>query len=149
MRFLVVGLVSMGKRRIRCLQTLGVDNIYGFDIRVDRRIEAEEDYSIKTFDDFSKALNETNPDAFIISVPPDIHHQYIQAAIDSKTHFFVEASVVDKDIEKFIGELKGLDIVAAPSATLQFHPAIRMIKDVIQSKELGKVSNIILHSGQK
>lgn len=36
MRFLVVGLGSMGKRRIRNLQELGFNKIVGFDIRKDR-----------------------------------------------------------------------------------------------------------------
>jgi len=148
MNVLVIGLGSMGKRRIRCLQALNVNNIYGFDPREDRRIEVENAYSIKTFDSFSKACNETNSEAFIISVPPDIHHQYIQAAIDGKRHFFVEASVVDTGMEKFIAELKDLDLVAAPSTTLQFHPAIKMLHEIVESKELGTISNILLHSGQ-
>lgn len=42
--FLVIGLGSMGKRRVRCLQALGVlnENIYGIDTREDRCIEAKE-----------------------------------------------------------------------------------------------------------
>lgn len=148
MHILLIGLGSMGKRRIRCLKTLGVENISGFDIRADRRKEVEEIYTIQTFDEFQKALQQTHPDAFIISVPPDIHHEYIQAAIEHKKHFFVEGSVVDTNMERFIVELNGLDIIAAPSATLQFHPAIQMIRDIVQTKELGKVSNILLHSGQ-
>lgn len=148
MRFLVIGLGSMGKRRIRCLQQLGYQKIFGFDLRNDRQTEVQELYHIKTYPDFQQALKEVNPDAFIISVPPDIHHQYIKEAIAHKIHFFVEGSVVDTDMDEFIPELNKLDIVAAPSATLQFHPAICMIKDIVQSKELGKISNIILHSGQ-
>lgn len=127
---------------------MGVENIFGFDLREDRRLDAAEMYSIKSFGNFTKAFDASNPDVFIISVPPDIHHQYIQAAIDHKKHFFVEASVVDTNMERFINELKGLDVVAAPSATLQFHPAIQMIREIVQSNELGKVSNILLHSGQ-
>ena len=36
MNLLVIGLGSMGKRRIRCLQALEVKNIVGFDTRDDR-----------------------------------------------------------------------------------------------------------------
>ncbi len=36
LKFLVIGLGSMGKRRIRCLQSLGHTDMIGFDIRNDR-----------------------------------------------------------------------------------------------------------------
>ena len=33
MKFLIVGLGSMGKRRIRCLKSLGYEDIVGYDVR--------------------------------------------------------------------------------------------------------------------
>jgi len=55
MNFLIVGLGSMGKRRIRCLKTLGFNNhITGFDIRPDRRNEAHELYKISVIEDINK-----------------------------------------------------------------------------------------------
>lgn len=150
MKFLVAGLGSMGKRRVRCLLALGYDTIAiaGFDPREDRRKEASEKYGIKTFHDFYSAMEQHKPDAMIISVPPDLHHEYIKAAIKNNLHFFVEASVVDIDMDLIKNELAKTKIVAAPSATLMFHPAIKKISEIIQSGELGKVSNVILHSGQ-
>ena len=50
--FLIVGLGSMGKRRIRTLHANEEKNIIGFDIRIDRRKEAEKKYNIQTIDDF-------------------------------------------------------------------------------------------------
>jgi len=49
MKFLVIGLGSMGKRRVRNLQALGMENIIGFDPRADRRAEAAEKYGIPVF----------------------------------------------------------------------------------------------------
>ena len=49
MKVLVIGLGSMGKRRIRNLRALGLSEIAGFDPRVDRRQEASEKYSIQAF----------------------------------------------------------------------------------------------------
>jgi predicted dehydrogenase len=40
------------------------------------------------------------------------------------------------------------DVLLAPSFTLFFHPAIKKIKEIIQSNELGKISNFLYHSGQ-
>lgn len=148
MKFLVIGLGSMGKRRIRCLQYLNEKNIYGFDICEDRRKEVEEKYNITTFNSFSAAIEEVKPEAIIVSVPPDQHMEYIKFAISNDTHFFVEASVVDEGMSSAITALKEKNIVAAPSSTLMFHPAIKLIKNIVESGELGKLSNVILHSGQ-
>ena len=150
MNFLIVGLGSMGKRRVRCLKALGYENndIAGFDLREDRRKEAEQKYGIKTYSDIGKALDAEKPSAFVISVPPDFHHIYMKTAIENGIHFFVEASVVDTDMDIIKEKLRNTDIVAAPSATLLFHPAIKVISEIIKNGKLGKISNIIFHSGQ-
>lgn len=148
MKFLVIGLGSMGKRRIRCLKALGIVDIAGYDLRKDRRNEVYQKYKIKCYDDFNTALRDFKPDAYIISVSPDKHAFYIDSAIRNKIHFFVEASVLDDGMLDSIEALKKIDIVAAPSATLFFHPAIQLIDLIVKSGELGKLSNILLHSGQ-
>lgn len=148
MNFLVIGLGSMGKRRIRCLKNLGLQQIVGLDLREDRRSEVAGQYGIPVFNDLEGALSEFTPSAFIISVPPDIHHHYMKVAIDLGIHFFVEASVVDEGMEKIEERLRQTPIVAAPSATLLFHPAIRQIQEIIRSGRLGKLSNVVHHSGQ-
>lgn len=148
MRVLVIGLGSMGKRRIRCLQTLGVKDIVGFDLSPARVNEAKEKYGVPCSTVWKEAFEKNQPQAFIISVPPAMHHVYIRQAMDLSIHFFVEASVVDTGLSEFVDRLKVTNLVAAPSATLYFHPAIQLIKQIVQSGELGKLSNILLHSGQ-
>jgi predicted dehydrogenase len=148
MDFLIVGLGSMGKRRIRCLKALGHEGIFGFDQREDRRSESRKRYGIRTYSDISEALSEAKPSALIISVPPDIHHEYMKLALSQGLHFFVEASVVDTDMEAIIGTLKRSRVVGVPSATLLFHPAVQKIGEILKSGVLGKLSNILFHSGQ-
>jgi len=148
MRFLVIGLGSMGKRRIRCLKSLGHQQIAGLDLREDRRQEVAGQYGIPVHNDFEKVMSEFKPSVFIISVPPDMHHHYVIEAINRGIHFFVEASVVDDGMEQIKERLRQTSIVAAPSATLLFHPAIRRIKEIIFSGRLGKISNVLHHSGQ-
>ncbi len=150
MKFLVIGLGSMGKRRIRCLDALGFSalDIAGVDLRDDRRKEANEKYQVDTYDDFSKAVKRHAPDALIISLPPDIHHLYMKEAIKHELPFFVEASVVATDMSVIIDKAKKASIKAIPSATMMFHPAIKMIKQKLDDDVLGKVSNITFHSGQ-
>lgn len=146
--FLVIGLGSMGKRRIRNLQALGITSIVGFDIREDRCLEANEKYSIKTVMSFEDAVNLSSYTAFIISLPPDKHHTYMKKALELNVPAFIEASVVDTDFEQMIREANEKGACLAPSCTLFFHPAIKMIAEIIKNGELGKISNFLYHSGQ-
>ncbi len=146
--FLVIGLGSMGKRRIRNLQYLGYRNITGFDLKEDRCKEASSLYEIPAFSSWETALKEAKPSAVVISVPPDKHHIYINWAFDNQTHFFVEASVLDTDYDQFIKKEFEGRIVSAPSCTLSYHPAIVKITDIVSTGTLGKLSSILYHSGQ-
>lgn len=147
MKFLVIGLGSMGKRRIRNLQFLKAGEIIGFDPREDRRKETEEKYGIKTFKDFETAMRE-NPDVLIISTPPDRHMEYAIIAAQKNKHFFVEASVIDDDMDKLIDLCKGEKIVAVPSCTMRFHPTLMKIKELIDSGVIGKPLVFSYHFGQ-
>lgn len=146
-KFVVVGLGSMGKRRIRCLQKLGHKSIAGFDPREDRRTEAKSTYDIELISDVEAYVAENKPH-LIISVPPHLHNIYMKMAAKHSCHFFVEASVLDDDFAEIMSEVAKKKIVAAPSCTLLFHPAIQLIKKIVESNELGKLSNWLYHSGQ-
>lgn len=147
MKFLIVGLGSMGKRRIRNLQYLDAGQILGFDPREDRRKEAQEKYGIEVFEKFDHAMAE-EPDALIISTPPDMHMEYALIAANNNKHFFTEASVVNEGMDELIALCRNKTIVAAPSCTMRFQPSIRVIKNLVESNKIGKVLAFIYHSGQ-
>jgi len=138
----------MGKRRIRSLHKLGYPSIVGADSRPDRRTEVESHYGIRTFASAGEALAVALPDAVIISVPPQAHHQMMRLALDRRLGFFVEASVLTDGMKEIRQEAARIGVVAAPSATLVFHPAIEMVRQLIANGRVGKVSNVIFHSGQ-
>lgn len=146
MKFLIIGLGSMGKRRIRNLQYLNAGEIMGFEPRDDRRKEAEEKYGITTFGRLEDGMAE-NPDAIIISTPPDRHHQFAMMAAENNKHFFVEASVVSDGMSELIAACKGKDIVAAPSCTMRFQPSIKKIKELVDSNIIGKILAFNYHTG--
>ena len=147
MKFLIVGLGSMGKRRIRNLKYLKAGEIIGFDTLEARRKEAEEKYGVKTFDDFDKAIQD-KPDAIIISTPPDLHMRYALLAAKNSKHFFVEASVVDEGMDEVIAECRNKKIVAAPSCTMRFQPSIKKMKELVDKKAIGNLLLFTHHSGQ-
>jgi len=146
---LQIGLGSMGKRRIRNLLFNGIkkEKIFGFDIRKDRCQEVEKKYSIKTFYNFKGALEQSNPDVFIISTPPDKHTEYFLYAARNKKHFFTEHPTTDKGYKELLKLADG-SFVAAPSCTFRFHPAIKTIKKVLDRGAIGKILSFQYHMGQ-
>lgn len=147
MRFLVVGLGSMGKRRIRNLKQLNQNEIIGFDTREDRCKEAEEKYQITAFTDIQESLKQ-KPDAMVISTPPDLHMKYAKIAIQNGMHFFTEASVVQDEMEEVINELKNSDVIGLPSSTMRYHPIIIGIQEILKKNIIGKPLAFLYHSGQ-
>lgn len=149
MKYLVIGLGSMGKRRIRNLQALGVSDIAGFDIRSDRRIEVSEKYKIKTFASFEEALSQFQPKVFIISTPPDLHMHYAYIAYEKMINCFIEASVVDLVAIRRLSDLiSDKEIIFAPSCTMSYFPGPKKVKELIDSGIIGEVLNINYHTGQ-
>ena len=147
MRFLIVGLGSMGKRRIRNLQFLKAGTIGGYDPRADRRDEAKNKYGVTTYDDFEKAMA-GGPDALIISTPPDLHMPYMRAAAQAGKHFFCEASVVDEGLGELVRLCENGGRVAAPSSTMRFNPSVRRVKELVDTGRIGRPLVLTYHSGQ-
>ena len=132
MRFLVIGLGSMGKRRIKCLQKLGHYYIVGLDTDWSARDKVE----IDTISD-SDCVAFDKVDAMIICTPPNAHAEYIKRALTDSISTFVEQSVILED-------LIGLDtrkIYIAPSCTMLFHPEIQKLR-------WKKIINFSYHVGQ-
>jgi predicted dehydrogenase len=148
MKFLVIGLGSMGKRRIRNLLALGQNKIVGVDPKMSRIEQAKQLFEIEAFSSVNEIEDLSSFSAFIISVPPDIHHIYLDLALKLKTPSFVEASVVDTNLAKFELLSKTENVLIAPSCTLFFHPAIKLIQHLVKTGDLGQITNVIYHSGQ-
>lgn len=149
MKFLVIGLGSMGKRRVRNLKALGIEHVAGFDPRFDRRQESAEKYGIPVFEDLGAAMHTFEPQAFVISTPPDLHMHYAYYAYERGINCFIEASVVDADKIKQLSEkIRGTNIVMAPSCTMRYYPGPKKIKELILANAIGKVLNVNYQTGQ-
>jgi len=149
MKFLIVGLGSMGKRRIRNLQALGYTVLSGFDPRVDRRQESAERYGIKVFDSFDLALAKFKPDALIISTDPSLHMDYAQHALRNSLHCFLEASVVEGDrVAQLAESIESSNLVIVPSCTMHYFPGPATVREVIRTGKIGKPLNLNYLTGQ-
>lgn len=149
MKYLVIGLGSMGRRRIRNLQALGIKEIAGFDIRHDRTCDAHQKYGVEIFNSFDEAMHKYSPNVFVISTSPDLHMLYAYEAQKRGIHCFIEASVVDAEKIKELDKLvEGTNLVMAPSCTMCYFSGPKKIKELIKANVIGRVLNINYETGQ-
>jgi predicted dehydrogenase len=146
MQILVVGLGSMGKRRIRSLIKLKFKNIVGFDPRSDRRSESEKLYKISTVSTIEEGIQK-KPSCMIISTPPDLHYKYALIAIKNNIHFFTEVNLSSHDVKKIILQLNKKSIIGLPSNTLLHHPLIKKLQILLKQKQIGNTLTVYHHFG--
>jgi predicted dehydrogenase len=144
---LVIGLGSMGRRRVRCLRTLGVQAIAGYDPRADRRAQAGQECGIEVRESLA-AEDLSAFDVVVISTPPDQHHTAIAWSVAAVKPCFVEASVIRDPLPALAAQAAQRGVLVAPSCTLRFHSAIREITQIVRSRRYGKVCNFSYHCGQ-
>ena len=139
----------MGKRRIRNLFAHGMRavQITGVDPRADRRAEARKKYGVQSYSTFAQALKKVTPDVLIISTPPDRHTPYLLYAARKGKHFFVEHPTTDKGYAQ-LKRLKNKKQVGIPSCSFRFHPAMQLMKKIIEQGTIGRVLSFQYHMGQ-
>lgn len=147
MKILQIGLGSMGKRRVRNALALGLKDIIGFDMREDRRKEAEAKYQVKTTDKLTDDII-AGRDVFIISTSPDKHNEYMWLAVNKNKPAFIEASVIIEGLAELAEAAEKKKVFLAPSCTMRFHVAIKTIKEIVLSGRYGKITNFVYHMGQ-
>lgn len=131
MKLGVVGLGSMGKRRVRDLLELGAQ-VVGFDIRPDRNLEAAALFGIVAHDSFDDVMAH-DVDAIVISTPPDCHVEYYERCYDARRPFFSEANIFVPSADWFLDRERAAGVRGYPSATWRFHPLVHELHQRIQS----------------
>lgn len=147
MKILVVGLGSMGKRRINLLKNnfQNID-IAGVDLNCERCKQVESLYSIKTYGDFSDAIQNYSPDAVIICTAPLSHGDLILESIRNGLHVFSEINLVSDKYEDIILEADKNNVKLFLSSTLLYRKEIEIIKSYVLQDEY-KI-NYRYHVGQ-
>ena len=151
MRFLIIGLGSMGKRRIRCLKTLGFDDIIGYDINEKRAADAAKEYSIEICDsDVSRVIGEQVIDGVIISTSPDQHVKYIDICIEKRVSCFIEASVTDiEGLKRAKKNSDEINISICPSCTMKYYNGPKKLKElIVRDKVIGECMYFSYVTGQ-
>ena len=95
MNILVIGLGSMGKRRIRLIKELYPEFvIYGVDGRQDRCNEVKELFNIECAKSIEDATNSFSIDSAFVCTSPLSHSSIINECLKNKWNVFTELNLV-------------------------------------------------------
>lgn len=146
MNVLVIGLGSMGKRRIRLIQEMYPEYvIVGVDGREDRRKEANKLFNIECADAISAVVLKNNIDAAFVCTSPLSHNGIIKECLENKWNVFTEINLVADGYEDSMKLAKENNCVLFLSSTFFYREEICYIRDRIDKENKW---NYIYHIGQ-
>ncbi len=147
MKVIVIGLGSMGKRRIRLMKKRAdVELIAGIDSKENRRKECEELLGIITYESIDDAVKSSDFDCAFICTSPLSHSSIIRECLVNNIHVFTEINLVADGYEKNIKLAKEKNKLLFLSSTFLYREETQYIRDKVVKQE--KPVNYIYHIGQ-
>ena len=147
MNVVVIGLGSMGKRRIRLVREMYPDvRICGVDAKEERRAECGELFSIHSYKSIEECLREHSPEAAFVCTPPLSHAVIIKDCLSHGMHVFSEINLVPDGYDENINLAKQQNRVLFLSSTPLYREEIKYISRRV--KETEGTLNYSFHVGQ-
>ncbi len=145
MKALIVGLGSMGKRRIRLLK--GIDptvEIIGVDTSEERRQQVT-DMGYKAYSSIDEAAEEA-PDLSFVCTSPLSHHSIIKSLLNYKINTFTELNLINDGYEELMTQARNQGTILFLSSTMLYRGEINYIINSV--KDFKKPVSYIYHVGQ-
>jgi len=143
MRIVVIGLGSMGKRRVRLIKDMYPDyNIIGIDGRIDRRTEASKLFDIRCTDSIDSV---DMADCAFICTSPLSHNRLIHDCLLRGWNIFTELNLVADGYTENMSLAKDKNKTLFLSSTFFYREEIRYIRGKVT---LDKKWNYSYHIGQ-
>ena len=142
----VIGLGSMGKRRIRLIKSNFPDvNIIGIDNSEERCKEVEDLFNIKTLSNSDEFFQDNDCEAVFISTPPLTHSKIINDALNNNLSVFTEINLVKDMYDENIDLADENELTLFLSSTQLYRKEINYISSKISN--FNKNTNYIYHIG--
>lgn len=146
MNIAVIGLGSMGRRRINLIKKYSDKiGIFGIDISKERRSTVES-LGIPTFNSLDDALAEVKLDGVFICTSPLSHHVIIKECLEKGCHVFTELNLVSDGYDENIQLANKNKLKLFMSSTFLYREEIKYIKKSIT--EANMPLNYSYHIGQ-
>lgn len=147
MKILIIGLGSMGMRRMRLIQKYDPNiQLFGVDTNEERRIACEKQYNIKTDGCINDLFDTIEFDCVFICTSPLSHSAIITQCLKKKIHVFTELNLVSDGYDENIALAKENELVLFMSSTFLYRDEIKKIKFLINEADC--LINYTYHVGQ-
>ncbi len=146
MKIIVIGLGSMGKRRIRLLSEHKNIQLFGIDSQENRCAEVKEKFGLKCYASIAEAVKAENPDAAVISTSPLSHAVIIKECLQNNLHVFTEINLVADGYAENMALAKEKGKVLFLSSTFLYRKETQTIID--KTNKATCPLNYIYHIGQ-
>ena len=146
MNVVVIGLGSMGKRRIRLLKEHQDIEIYGIDSNQERCKEVTEKFGAKCFGSIADAVKNEKINCAFVCTSPLSHSAIINECLENNLHIFTEINLVSDGYDDNIKLAKEKNLVLFLSSTFLYRKETQMIIDKV--KDRNSKLNYIYHVGQ-
>lgn len=147
MRVIVIGTGVMGRNHVRVLREIPEVELIGV---VDRDLRRAEEvgrrYGVPAYDDSTDVFSRLHPDAAIVAVPTQRHHDVALAAIRHGVHVLVEkpiATTVEQG-EEMVAEAHRYGVALTVGHVERFNPAVIELKRRMDAGDLGRI--FMIHS---
>jgi predicted dehydrogenase len=136
-KLVVIGLGSMGKRRIRLLSSHMADKVqvFGVDTREDRRNEVEQQYGIRTYADLENALLTEQPIGALICTSPHTHPPLTLLCLHKQLHVFSEINLLLDSCQSIIEMAEARQLTLFLSSTLLYRKEIDYIRHAVNANK--------------
>ncbi len=153
MRFLVIGLGSIGQRHVRNLRTLlgpsaelcayrvrGLKHAFTDQMQLDAASDVEKKYGIRAYPSMDEALA-TRPDAAFICNPNSLHMPTALAAARGGCHLFIEKPLSHSldGVPELLETVEKKRLSAAVAYMMRFHPCYKEMKRLLDAGAVGPV----------
>lgn len=142
----VIGLGSMGKRRIRLLSERENIHIIGIESNPERREEVANQFNIETFDSIEAAEESIKGECAFICTSPLSHAAIINNCLNHKLNVFTEINLIADGYEENIALAKEKGLVLFLSSTFLYRPETNYIIDRVSKSN--SPLNYMYHVGQ-
>lgn len=153
MKFLIVGLGSIGQRHYKNLLAEGHEDIIVY--RTGKGSQAfvgefEREHQPVIYDNIERAFNE-KPDAVFITNPTALHDEVFRKALSAGVRgIFMEKPIAHdaSRVRELVHEADEQGVIGCVGYNLRFHPLLQKMKEMVEGGTIGRVIGAAVDSGE-
>lgn len=146
MKVLIIGLGSMGKRRIRLIKEMDDIELFGVDNNIQRCKEVSDVWGVECFNSLEEAFSFIRFDTAFVCTSPLSHANIIKSCLDNNLHVFSEINLVADGYSENVHLAQQKGLVLFLSSTFLYREETKYIINRVKNKN--SRLNYIYHVGQ-